>query len=87
MNIIERTTAQLVRNRVHDLVDLAMDINANRSGKATVLVSPDGAHIGISSHAGDFHSSHPLKLIATTRTLDELENIIEDVRAFIGGAQ
>ncbi|SJN14856.1 hypothetical protein CZ787_17240 [Halomonas citrativorans] len=87
MNIVERTTAQLVRNRIHDLVDLAMDVNANNTGTAAIRVLSDAAYVDIHSDMGSFHSTYPLPLMATNRTLDELEKIIADARDFLGGAQ
>lgn len=89
MNIVERTTAQLVRNRIHELTDLAMDINASmkNANTANFHVSANGAHIVIKGAPGLIRASALPPLVTTARALREIEDIIADVRAFIGGAQ
>lgn len=46
MSLVDKTLAQLERNRIHELTDLAMNIQA--SGKLDVRILIMGAHTGSS---------------------------------------
>ena len=89
MNIVERTTAQLVRNRVHELTDLAMDINASikNASTANFHVSANGAHIVIKGAPGLIRASALPPLVTTGLALRDIEAIIADVRSFMETAQ
>lgn len=89
MSLTTKIHRDLLRNRVHELADIAMEINASvkNDNTANFHVSANGAHIVIKGAPGLIRASALPPLVTTARALSDLESIIKDVRAFTGGAQ
>ncbi|RUR51498.1 hypothetical protein [Vreelandella populi] len=89
MSLATKINHDLLRNRVHDLADLAMEINASvkNASTANFHASANGAHIVIKGAPGLIRASALPPLVTTARALSDLEAIIADVRAFTGGGQ
>ncbi|MGP9499562.1 hypothetical protein [Halomonas sp. AOP43-D1-4] len=93
MNIVERTTAQLVRNRIHELTDLAMEINSDsKHGVADLRVVVGSVSLQVTSRIVDqfcpFAQSALLPPLATNRkALARLEKMLQDARAYWSAAQ
>lgn len=87
MSIAEITTAQLVRNRVHELTDLVIEINANSTSTATLFITPSAVHVDIAGAEGFISGCILPPAITSEQALGELESIVANVRDSMGGAQ
>ncbi|MBR2512730.1 MAG: hypothetical protein IKE45_01695 [Halomonas sp.] len=91
MSIVEKTTAQLVRNRVHDLADMVLDMQVLQQRCAVMVIAPGGVSVK-DAHDDDeetlFSTSLP-PLTTPERALNGLEQMVGELRAYQnkGGAQ
>ncbi|WP_301585077.1 hypothetical protein [Halomonas alkaliantarctica] len=84
MSIVEKTTAQLVRNRVHDLADMVLDMQVLQQRCAVMVIAPGGVSVK-DAHDDEedtlFSTSLP-PLTTPERALNGLEQMVAELRAY-----
>jgi|GEM_PF-1935708 hypothetical protein len=90
MSIVDKTIEQLVRNRVHDLADRAMNINSLGSHRATVTLTKSCIVLGVSrsSAINTYTAQLPSSDVSDRLALAELDTALNQTRVYLtGGAQ
>lgn len=90
MSIVDKTIEQLVRNRVHDLTDRAMNINSLGSHRATVTLTKSCIVLGVSrsSAINTYTAQLPSSDVSDRLALAELDTALNQTRVYLtGGAQ
>ncbi|AYF32316.1 hypothetical protein CUU95_18380 [Vreelandella alkaliphila] len=90
MSIVDKTIQQLVRNRVHDLTDRAMNINSLGSHRATVTLTKSCIVLGVSrsSAINTYAAQLPSSDVSDRLALAELDTALNQTRVYLtGGAQ
>ncbi|CAH1044526.1 hypothetical protein [Halomonas sp. TD01] len=93
MSIVDKTIQQLVRNRVHDLTDRAMNINSLGNHRATVTLTKSCIVLAV-SHSSDINTINtyaaqlPRSDVSDRLALAELDIALNQTRVYLtGGAQ
>lgn len=90
MSIVDKTIQQLVRNRVHDLTDRAMNINSLGNHRATVTLTKSCIVLGVSrsSAINTYTAQLPSSDVSDRLALAELDIALNQTRVYLtGGAQ
>lgn len=90
MSIVDKTIQQLVRNRVHDLTDRAMNINSLGNHRATVTLTKSCIVLGVSrsSAINTYTAQLPSSDVSDRLALAELDIALYQTRVYLtGGAQ
>ncbi|UTD54955.1 hypothetical protein [Halomonas sp. MS1] len=90
MSIVDKTIEQLVRNRVHDLTDRAMNINSLGIHRATVTLTKSCIVLGVSrsSAINTYTAQLPSSDVSDRLALAELDTALNQTRVYLtGGAQ
>lgn len=91
MSIQDKTIKQLIRNRVHDLADMVLDMQVLQQHCAVMVIAPGGVSVkDAQDHEEEtlFSTSLP-PLTTPERALNGLEQMVAELRAYQhkGGAQ
>ncbi|UQI41896.1 hypothetical protein [Vreelandella venusta] len=87
MSIVDKTIEQLVRNRVHDLTDRAMNINSLGSHRATVTLTKSCIVLGVSrsSAINTYTAQLPSSDVSDRLALAELDTALNQTRVYLTG--
>lgn len=87
MSIVDKTIQQLVRNRVHDLTDRAMNINSLGSHRATVTLTKSCIVLGVSrsSAINTYTAQLPSSDVSDRLALAELDTALNQTRVYLTG--
>lgn len=89
MSIVEKTIRQLIHNRVHDLTDLVMEVNATPGRFAALELNANEFSL-IVVKAGSqyvFSAALPSEFVTDADALKEVEAALSGARRLAGGAQ
>ncbi|MGM0825668.1 MAG: hypothetical protein ACQEUY_13225 [Pseudomonadota bacterium] len=86
MSIHDQTIKQLVRNRVHDLADMVLDMQIVQQRQAVLVIAPGGISLKEEFDDADTECFYALLPPSTTpdRALEDLEEMVSDVRTHQG---
>lgn len=87
MSIVDKTIQQLVRNRVHDLTDRAMNINSLGNHRATVTLTKSCIVLGVSrsSSINTYTAQLPSSDVSDRLALAELDTALNQTRVYLTG--
>lgn len=86
IDIVDKTLAQLVRNRVHELTDIVMDINA-KDGPSPAEVRVRGRTVELLVSEKTVKGRLPSKSVSCRVALDDIENLIDLALQEISGSE